>query len=151
MVVRKTKKMRNKRGYDRGKGESKRNRGAGNRGGRGRAGIGKRAGHNKWRYIKEGTQNLGKNGFVSVKQRRKFHPISINVDQLDKLSSRTGQKEINLPEMGYQKLLGKGKVVNKLVVNVPKFTESAKRKIESAGGKIVGAEETTEQTAEEQQ
>jgi large subunit ribosomal protein L15 len=151
MFKRKTKKVRMLRGYKRCHGSGKRNRGAGNRGGRGRSGQGKRAGHNKIEFItREGANFLGKHGFTSVKQKKNMHPNAINTDQLDKeINSLIVQKiavktphgiELDLSKAGYQKLLGNGLVKNKLIVHVQKFSESAKQKIEAAGGKIVSEE-----------
>ena len=143
MVVRTQKKMRKARGYNRRRGNGKRCRGAGNRGGRGRAGLGKRAAHNRFKIIKEeGHSNyLGKNGFTSVKQVKKFHPTAINVDQVEKLAAKLGKTELNLAKLGFEKLLGNGKITTKLIINVPNFTESAKQKIEAAGGKINSEEQ----------
>lgn len=137
-MIRKQKKLRKTRGYKRKRGIGKRARGAGNRGGRGRAGLGKRAAQNKLKYLKNPELGRpGKHGFTSIKQRNMLHPKAINVEQLDKLASKTGQTEIDLVKLGYGKLLGSGKVNNKLIVHVPQFSETAKTKIESAGGKII--------------
>lgn len=147
MVVRTKKKSRKYRGFNRGRGNGKRARGAGNRGGRGRAGLGKRAGHNKLKYLRyPELGRIGAHGFKSAKQAKNFHPKAINVQQIDSMISTLIRKnlavkkaegiEINLSKIGYGKLLGTGKVKNKLIVTVSKFTKSAKQKIESAGGKI---------------
>jgi large subunit ribosomal protein L15 len=132
------KKLRKTRGYKRKRGNGKRCRGAGNRGGRGRAGLGKRAAQNKIKYLKDKKLGRpGSHGFISIKQRKDFHPETINVDKLDKFATKTGQTEVNLLKLGYKKLLGSGKVRNKIIVHVPQFSETAKQKIESAGGKII--------------
>ena len=130
------KKSRKIRGRKTGRGPGKRARGAGNRGGRGKAGINKRAGHKKALLRKYPELSSKEKGFKSIKQKMNFHPKAINVEQLDKLSVKIGN-EIDLKKLGYEKLLGKGKVKNKLIVKVKSFTESAKQKIESAGGKIL--------------
>jgi large subunit ribosomal protein L15 len=144
MTFRQRKKSRHVRGKHWTGTRSK--RGAGNRGGRGRAGLGKRAAHRKDMFI-HSERYLGKHGFHSVKQRKNFHPVAINVDQLDKLAEslvhrklaekKTEGIEIHLKKLGYGKLIGKGFVKNKLIVHVPASTQSAKQKIESAGGKII--------------
>ncbi|MDD5181560.1 MAG: uL15 family ribosomal protein [Candidatus Nanoarchaeia archaeon] len=139
-MFRRQKKLRGTRGYKRRRGAKKRCRNAGNRGGRGRAGCGKRAAHNKLRYLSNPGLGLpGKHGFTSIEQREGKKPTILNVDQLDKLAVKLGKTELNLTEMGYNKLLGSGKVTQKLTVNVSTFSESAKTKIEAAGGKITGA------------
>ncbi len=135
-MIRHRKKSRKIRGRKTGRGSGKRARGAGNRGGRGKAGINKRAAHKKTLLINHPELSSKRKGFVSVKQKNEFHPKVINVGDLDKLSVKIGN-EINLNKLGYQKLLGSGKVLNKLVVKVKLFTESAKKKIEAAGGKII--------------
>jgi len=137
-MARKGKKLRQTRGHNRRHGGGKRCRGAGNRGGRGRAGCGKRAAHNKLRYLSDPELGLpGKNGFTSIEQRKGNKARSINVEQLDKLAHKLGKTEFNLAEMGYEKILGSGKVTKALTVHVAFFSESAKTKIEAAGGKIV--------------
>jgi len=121
-------------------------RGAGNRGGRGRAGVGKRASHRKNMFMFSGKY-IGKHGFKSVKQRKFFHLRAINVDQLDKIAEslvrnklaekKEGAIEINLEKIGYGKLIGKGFVKNKLIIHAPVFTQSAKEKVEEAGGQVI--------------
>jgi len=137
-MSRKEKKLRQTRGHNRRHGGGKRCRGAGNRGGRGRAGCGKRAAQNKLKYLKNPELGRpGKHGFTSIEQREGKKPVIINVEQLDKLAVKLGKTEMNLTEMGYDKLLGSGRVTQKLTVHIPVFSESAKAKIEAAGGKIV--------------
>jgi len=146
MVVRKIKKSKKARGLKSTRGIGKRNRGAGNRGGRGRAGLGKRAGHRKLKFYLEGTR-LGVHGFTSVKQKHHFKPETINVNYLDKsidilidkkFAEQTPEGvKIDVIKMGCNKLLGSGKVHNKMVITVQQATESAKKKIEDAGGKVI--------------
>ncbi len=146
-MIRKRKKSRRKRGSSTGRGNSKRARGAGNRGGRGRAGYGKRAGHKKTMLRNKPSLKDDK-GFRSTKQIKGFHPKSINVGELDKLSFKIGN-EINLAKLGYDKLLGKGQVRNKLIIVSENFSESAKVKIEKAGGKIISEKASTEKASTE--
>ena len=130
------KKSRRIRGQKTGRGPGKRARGAGNRGGRGMAGINKR-GRQKRTLLRKYPHLASDNkGFKSVKQKKNFHPDTINVDQLEKLSLKLGN-EIDLNKLGYGKLLGNGKVHTKIVVKVKAFTESAKQKIEAAGGQVL--------------
>lgn len=131
-----TKKSRKIRGRKTGRGSGKNTRGAGNRGGRGKAGINKRAAHRKTLLTKYPELGFKEKGFVSIKQKKDFHPKSINVGQIDKLSLKLGN-EIDLSKLGYGKLLGKGKIRNKMIIKVNSFTNKAKQKIESAGGKIL--------------
>ena len=47
------------------------------------------------------------------------------------------QDKINLTELGYDKLLSKGKAKSKYEIIVSSLSAKAKEKIESAGGKII--------------
>jgi len=144
MTIRHRKKSRHHRGRHWTGTRSK--RGAGNRGGRGRAGIGKRASHRKDMFI-HSEKYIGKHGFKSVKQRKYFDKPSLNVDQLDKMADSLVHKklaekktegiEVNIEKLGYGKLIGKGFVKNKMIVHTLACTESAKQKIEEAGGKVI--------------
>lgn len=56
------------------------------------------------------------------------------------LSSGTEKEtkfELNLSELGIDKLLGGGTVDKSIVVKVPSVSENARKKIESLGGKII--------------
>ena len=66
--------------------------------------------------------------------------LFINPEIVETFGNSEKTKEgikINLSKAGYEKLLGNGKVNNKLIINVPQFTKSAKQKIEAAGGEII--------------
>ncbi|RLE58306.1 MAG: 50S ribosomal protein L15, partial [Thermoprotei archaeon] len=55
------------------------------------------------------------------------------------LATRTSEDliEIDLPKIGYSKVLGRGELTRPVVIKALKFTENAKKKIESVGGKVV--------------
>jgi len=123
-----------------GGGTHKNRRGAGNRGGRGRAGI--NAHHFvKW-YKEMGGPVFGKNGFSnSSAQSVSVMDIGI-IDQIvpSLLAQGIAKNEgdvivINIAEIGIDKVLGSGKVTKKLNISAPAFSESAKIKIEKMGGK----------------
>jgi large subunit ribosomal protein L15 len=123
-----------------GGGTHKNRRGAGNRGGRGRAGI--NAHHFvKW-YKEMGGPVFGKDGFSNSSQ------ITVTVmdvgiiDQIipSLLAQGIAKNEgdvivINTAEMGIDKVLGSGKVTKKMNISAQAFSESAKAKIEKMGGK----------------
>ena len=123
-----------------GGGTHKNRRGAGNRGGRGRAGI--NAHHFvKW-YKEMGGPVFGKDGFSNSSQ------ISVSVmdvgiiDQIvpSLLAQGIAKNEgdvivINIADIGIDKVLGSGKVTKKLNIYAQAFSESAKVKIEKMGGK----------------
>lgn len=147
MVVRKKKKvlkMRGKRSY--GYGSHTKHRGAGNRGGRGKAGAHK----HKWSYVvKHEPGRFGKRGFKqppAVSKKVK----AINVGSLEKLAA--SNKRLDLRELGYDKVLGSGKIGSALEVTATSFSKGAVEKIEAAGGKVIviGREEK-EGAAEEEE
>jgi large subunit ribosomal protein L15 len=123
-----------------GGGTHKNRRGAGNRGGRGRAGI--NAHHFvKW-YKEMGGPVFGKDGFSNSSQ------ITVTVmdvgiiDQIipSLLAQGIAKNEgdvivINTADMGIDKVLGSGKVTKKMNISSQAFSESAKIKIEKMGGK----------------
>ena len=123
-----------------GGGTHKNRRGAGNRGGRGRAGI--NAHHFvKW-YKEMGGPVFGKNGFCN---QIATEVISIDVGVLDQivpslLAQGIAKKDgdaivINAADMGIMKVLGSGKVTKKINISASAFSETAKAKIEKMGGK----------------
>jgi large subunit ribosomal protein L15 len=123
-----------------GGGTHKNRRGAGNRGGRGHAGI--NAHHFvKW-YKEMGGPVFGKDGFSNSSQ------ITVTVmdvgiiDQIipSLLAQGIAKNEgdaivINTADMGINKVLGSGKVTKKMNISAQAFSESAKIKIEKMGGK----------------
>jgi len=114
-----------------GHGSKKKRRGAGSRGGRGRAGI---MGHRKLMFLKAGI-TVGRHGFVSLKKKRGIEIKSINLRDIEKLAG--GKKKIDLTALGYEKVLGAGELKTPLVITAKSFSEKAKEKIEKAGGKAV--------------
>ncbi len=132
MAVRKRKKNTRFRGsLTHGWGSPKKHKGAGNRGGRGMAGSGKRADQKKFSILKEyGHSYFGKHGFNRPQKMLK-ETKAINIADLP------DQDKINLTEMGYDKLLSMGTPKRKYEITVSSFSAKAKEKIESAGGKIL--------------
>jgi len=109
------------------------------RGGFGQAG---RFRHKKSRIIRE-NEFIGKKGFVSVAQKRpqkrtlNLGQLSEMVDRLlsDKQAHLEGKRVIvDLAQLGYSKLLGKGSVTRPMVVKVDQCSGSALKKIQDAGG-----------------
>jgi len=110
----------------------KKGRGAGNRGGRGMAGTGKRASQKRPTILTTyGNAYFGKHGF-SRPQSSIIKSRAININQLHKFN----QQEINLTALGFTKLLGKGKADKKYAITVASCSKKAKEKIEQAGGSI---------------
>jgi large subunit ribosomal protein L15 len=123
-----------------GGGTHKNRRGAGNRGGRGRAGI--NAHHFVHWYMELGGPVFGKDGFFNKTQ---VTVTSIDVGVLDQivpslLAQGIAKMEgdaivINTADMGIEKVLGSGRVTKKINLSAQAFSALAKTKIEKMGGK----------------
>ncbi|MCC6010862.1 MAG: 50S ribosomal protein L15 [Desulfurococcaceae archaeon] len=145
MVVRREKKSRKLRGRTRtmGWGRIGQHRKSGSRGGFGAVGFHK----HKWIWlIKHAPNWYGKHGFVSPRQLR-GETKTINVGDLNELalqllSQNRAVREnelivIDTVEMGYDKVLGRGRVTIPLKVITKSISEKAKKKIEKQGGVVV--------------
>ncbi|MFH0711185.1 MAG: uL15m family ribosomal protein [Candidatus Aenigmatarchaeota archaeon] len=144
MTVRREKKVRKFRGHrSYGTGSHKKARGAGNRGGRGKAGMHK----HKWSLTVQSEERIfGKHGFKrppsAVKEIR-----AINLRKLDSiaeelLKNKLAVKEddkikIDVMKLGFEKVLGGGKVSQPLILQAKLFSKSAIKKLENAGGKAI--------------
>jgi large subunit ribosomal protein L15 len=126
MVVRHRKKYRKRLGSRTYHGDTKNRRGAGCRGGRGKAGS--RSGH-KSRIFKVGAE-------YRLKPKRKYI-AAINIEELEKLSEKLNTNEINLTQLGIEKLLGKGKITKPIKVIVKKASKKAIEKIQEVGGEVI--------------
>jgi large subunit ribosomal protein L15 len=144
MVVRRERKVRRQRGsrlY--GWGQVGQHRKSGSRGGFGNAGLHK----HKWSWtVKYGLDHFGKEGFV--RPAAVTHEVkAINVGALSSLmQGRTLQQDekgraiLDLSSLGYEKVLGGGKIGFSMVVKASRITELAKKKISNAGGEAVQVE-----------
>jgi len=142
MVKRRKKK---KKSGSHGYGSSKKNRGAGSRGGRGNAGRGKKAKHGK--MTKDGIHKLGEKGFTS----RKGEQTGINLRDIDQrieefveegFAEKTDSGYVFYADKaGYEKVLGKGHLNNQIEIHAKKFSSSAEEKIEETDSEIVEIEE----------
>lgn len=144
MTHNKRKKNSRQRGsHTHGGGAMKKRRGAGHRGGRGNAGSGKRGDIKKPSFWKN-TKHFGKFGFRPI-NKQKINAINLNelqakLETLLKQGKVTKQKDVykvDLMLLGYDKLLGTGKVTSNLEINVDVATQKAISKVESAGGKVI--------------
>ncbi len=61
----------------------------------------------------------------------------INLRDIEKIAEKTGKKKINISELGYDKVLGKGQLTEPLEIEARFFSEKAKMKIEKNGGKVI--------------
>jgi large subunit ribosomal protein L15 len=113
------------------------------KGTKGKAGLHK----HRWTYvIKYEPDYFEKKGFTSQKAiSRKTN--AINVGELDELADKLAtekklerkQKKIflDLDKLGYDKLLGMGKITEPMLVKVVAHSEAAAKKIGEAGGQIL--------------
>ncbi|MEM5836743.1 MAG: uL15m family ribosomal protein [Candidatus Aenigmatarchaeota archaeon] len=131
MVVRREKKHRKFRGRRTYHGSHKKARGGGSRGGRGKAGLHK----HKWSYVvKYEPDHFGKRGFTPIKRRE---VKCINLKELEKIAREKNLNEIDVSQLGYEKVLGAGKISSPLTIKAKFFSEKARKKIEEAGGKAI--------------
>jgi len=139
---RKVRKLRGSRTH--GWGTSGQHRDSGSQGGRGRSGRWK----HKWTYtVKHEPHRRGKLGFKCPTGEGILNTINVGeLSQLaetllaqNKAKEEDGKIAVDLSEFGYEKLLGGGKATKRLVVKVSKYSESAAKKIQEAGGEIAGS------------
>ena len=144
MTIKLRKKGTRHRGsHTHGWGAKKKHRGAGSRGGRGRAGTGKR-GDAKKPVIWGNKKYFGKHGFKN-NANKKIKAINIcDIEQkLDKLLNKkliTKENDvfiIDLNKLGYNKLLSKGTVINKLKITTVFSSKKAVEKIKQKGGEVI--------------
>ncbi|MEM3412157.1 MAG: uL15 family ribosomal protein [archaeon] len=125
---RKERKIRKLRGMrTAGRGNTKHGRGKGSHMGRGSAQGGRNILH-IYKYEPERISKISKVGFHSL-----YKPLkAINLKDLAKYDN-----EVNILDLGYEKVLGGGKIDKPLIIKAKAFTAKAKEKIEKAGGKAI--------------
>ena len=122
-----------------GGGSHKKRRGSGSRGGVGNAGA---YSHHVVRSLKMGIAK----GMHISHQHNRHDEGTLNIGNLEEMLEeliREGKAEekadgiyLDVTELGIEKILGKGKVTKKLMLTANAVTETAKGKIESAGGTV---------------
>jgi large subunit ribosomal protein L15 len=117
-------------------------RGAGLRGGRGNAGLGK---HKFMYMIKNMPDHFGKYGFKRPQGIVK-RDNTINVGQLEE--KFPGKKEINLTKEGFDKLLGTGNITYSIKIKVNSASQKAKDKVKEKGGDVLLPEKPKKETVE---
>jgi large subunit ribosomal protein L15 len=139
---RKVRKQRGSRTH--GYGQIGQHRGGGGRGGHGKAGYDK----HKWtQVLRYDPTYWEKTGFTPAKT-TKTNIINVGdlADLADKLESEEKLKKkekkifLDLENLGYDKLLGTGKITQPILVKVAAYSETASRKLEEAGGQILKEE-----------
>ena len=146
MTVKIRKKSSRQRGtMTHGWGAKKKHRGAGNRGGKGMAGTGKRADQKKPSILKEyGHEYFGRKGFVKHNKKLvKAVNISYLEEHLPKLLAKKLINEeakgfaVDLKNLGYNKLIGSGKVTKKFIITVEAASKKAVERVKKAGGEVI--------------
>ena len=143
-MIRTKRKINKQRGSrSNGGGCTKKRRGAGNKGGKGKAGAGKQ--HWTWTVIHD-PNHFGKHGFKRPqKMIKKISTVNLVYleEQADKLieqgkASKDGDAiVIDVTELGYDKVLAKGKITKAYKISAPQFSASAIEKIEELGGEAI--------------
>jgi len=104
-----------------------------------------------WSYVIKYEPNyFGKRGFTSHKSLRQ-EITAINVGELEELvnklskektlEKKSGKIFLDLEKLGYNKLLGKGKITQPILVKVASHSETASKKLDEAGGQILKEKE----------
>lgn len=134
MPARHRKKISRQRGKgSHGWGAKKKHRGAGSRGGRGRAGLMK---HKKSWVVKYAPDYFGRYGF-KIPPKAKKSIRAINLKEIDAIAKNISKTEIDITELGFQKVLSTGKLTQPLTIKAQIFAKKAKEKIEKAGGHAI--------------
>jgi large subunit ribosomal protein L15 len=124
----KKKKMRVGRGTSAGKGKTC---------GRGHKGQTSRSGGTKGTRFEGGQtpiyRRLPKRGFKNYPFKKSYTLISL--DKLNKLEGEVSKQSLGV--VGLLKVVGTGELSKALIVKADKFTASAKKKIEAAGGQCL--------------
>ena len=131
-MVSRTNKFRGRSRYH-GRGK-KAGRGAGKRGGRGNAGINK---HRLMTRLKYMPGHWGMYGFNRHPSLRNVN-VSINLQEVQSIAEGDS---INLGKMGYDKLLGKGRIDRAIHITVAEASARAIEKVEAAGGSVNAADD----------
>lgn len=145
MPTRKRKKMSRLRGsHTHGWGAKKKHRGKGSRGGSGLSGRGKRT-NPKEPSIWKDPRYFGKYGFVNKNVKLEIN--ALNIKQLDEqadelVENKLAKKEkdtyiINLEDLGFNKLLGSGRVNKKLKIKTRYASKKALEAVKKSGGEII--------------
>ena len=100
-------------------------------GGRGMAGSKK---HKKSWVLKYMPDHIGSDSMKSLQKK----PKPVNIGYLNDYALMHDLKEVDPRKLGFEKVLGGGKVTFPIALKAAIVTEKAKAKVEAAGGKIIG-------------
>jgi large subunit ribosomal protein L15 len=116
----------------------------------GRGGIGGAGKHKHFwiRTVIEEPNHFGHDAFNSFNRNLVYNWI--NIKDLDSVVAKHGKVDqdgkviLDLTSLGYDKLLGGGKVNSAFTVKITRISSSAKKKIQEAGGEVLTNEHITE-------
>ena len=133
--LRKTRKFRGSRNH--GWGQVAQHRASGHKGGLGQSGMLK---HHFSTMLKEDPKHFGHNS--NNPPTRNIIKKWVGVRDLDDLYLRSGKQEdskkiLYLKALGFNKLLGGGKVKNAYSIKIDQFTAKAEEKVKNAGGELL--------------
>ena len=133
--LRKTRKFRGSRNH--GWGQVAQHRASGHKGGLGQSGMLK---HHFSTMLKEDPKHFGHNS--NNPPTRNIIKKWVGVRDLDDLYLRSGKQEdskkiLDLKDLGFNKLLGGGKVKNAYSIKIDQFTAKAEEKVKNAGGELL--------------
>lgn len=130
----------------------KKHRGAGNRGGRGMAGTGKRADSKKPSIWKQ--PYFGQHGFFNPNPKKNKNITAISLKNVeDRLNGwkdmgfvkeENGKAVVDLGKLGYNKLLSSSMVTKKLKISVLHASKCAVERVEKAGGEVLTSKKEEE-------
>ena len=133
--LRKTRKFRGSRNH--GWGQVAQHRASGHKGGLGQSGMLK---HHFSTMLKEDPKHFGHNS--NNPPTRNIIKKWVGIRDLDDLYLRSGKQEdskkiLDLKDLGFNKLLGGGKVKNAYSIKIDQFTAKAEEKVKNAGGELL--------------
>ncbi len=144
-INRRKKNSRHRGSWTHSGGAKKKRRGSGHRGGHGFSGTGKKASQKKplvWNPRHIGKYGFKKKGIVPAVN-------AVNLEYLNKLALENKIKDsVDLKDLGFNKLLGKGKLTKKLKITVESASGKAVQRVKAAGGEVIlpkGAEAEKEE------
>lgn len=146
-MIRKAKKSTKYRGDStHGWGARKKHRGAGNRGGRGNAGSGKRRKMKEPTFLAQGGKKfIGKSGMIHKRSSRKDKIINLfqlesNLQEFISKGFAKKDKDITIVDLNkakIDKLLGFGKITTPLHVKVKSYSKKAEEKLKKVKGGVI--------------
>lgn len=140
VVFKRTKKSRQRGSHTHGWGSKKKHRGKGNKGGSGNAGSGKRSDCKKPSFWKLKAEK----GFKKKGLKEWIKPVNLlyleeNFDRLlkdNKIKKEDNNYILNLNDLGFNKLLSKGRITKKMIIITKFASKNSIEKVKQGGGEV---------------